>query len=143
MYDDESSFEHEAGWGADGCHVVNARAFVTECLTNHGMLPVMDDVRWVVSELATNAVVHAATAFTVNLSRLDGVLTLTVGDDSPALPRQLGPEAQLAPSGRGLRIVEALSTAWGVTDKVNGKSVWASFDVGASDASEAESGAPA
>ena len=64
MYDDGSSFEHEAGWGADGRHVVKARAFVTQCLTDHDMLPGMDNVRWVVSELATNAVVHAATPFT-------------------------------------------------------------------------------
>jgi two-component sensor histidine kinase len=97
----------------------------------------------VVSELATNAVVHAATAFTVNLSRLDDVLTLTVEDGSPGFPRQFGPGAELAPGGRGLRIVEALSTAWGVTDKVTGKSVWATFDVGPSAVSQTEAGAPA
>jgi anti-sigma regulatory factor (Ser/Thr protein kinase) len=142
MYDDGSSFEHEAGWGADECHVVKARAFVTECLTDHGMLPAIDDVRWVVSELATNAVVHAATAFTVNVSRLDGVLTLTVGDGSPVFPRKLRPGAELASSGRGLRIVEALSTAWGVTGKGTGKSVWATFDVRTSGLSPA-AGAPA
>lgn len=143
MHDDGSSFEHEAGWDADGRHVLEARAFVTACLRDHGMLPAMDDVRWVVSELATNAVVHAATAFTVNLSRLDGVLTLTVGDGSSAFPRQLGSGTQLASSGRGLRIVQALSTAWGVTDNVTGKSVWATFDVGTLGVSQAEAGAPA
>lgn len=131
MRDDGLSFEHEAGWGADERHVVKARAFVSECLTDHGMSPAIDDVRWVLSELATNAVVHAGTAFTVNLCRLDGVLTLTVGDGAPVFPRQLRPAAELPSSGRGLRIVEALSTEWGVTATVTGKSVWATFDLGA------------
>ena len=58
------------------------------------------------------------------------------------------PEAVRAGSGagtkrRGLRIVEALSTAWGVTHKVTGKSAWATFDVGTLGAPPAEAGAPA
>jgi hypothetical protein len=76
-------------------------------------------------------VVHASTAFTVTLASRGGSLLLTVRDDShdlPAYPRR----SVLARGGRGLRLVEAHSAAWGTSPEVEGgKSVWASFDGGA------------
>ena len=126
---DAYAFEHEAGWSADGRHVARARAFAARCLTDHGLLLDVDDVRIVVSELVTNAVVHAATAFTVNLTRLDGVLTVTVADGSHVRPHQFPPVDGFSTQGRGLRLVEALSSSWGVTDQAGGKAVWATFEV--------------
>jgi len=137
---DGHAFEHEAGWSADGRHVANARAFATRCLTDHGMVVDVDNVRMVVSELATNAVVHAATAFTVNLTRLDGVLTVTVADGSHVTPHQLPQSDGLSTQGRGLHLVEALSSSWGVRDEADGKSVWATFDVNGDRMSGAEIG---
>lgn len=127
--DDRRAWTHQTGWNADARHVAEARAFATRCLTEHLMAPRVDDVRLVVSELASNAVIHAATAFTVTVARLDEVLTVTVRDGSRTPPhRDLHPPPTRA-HGRGLHLVAALSSSWGVTDELDGKSVWASFDL--------------
>lgn len=84
---------------------------------------VVDTCVLLVSELATNAVLHARTPFTVTVEQLP-VLRVEVHDDDPRLPhaRDYGPEAA---SGRGLHLVEALSQSSGtVTHPSGGKSVW-------------------
>ncbi|MDX6300715.1 MAG: hypothetical protein QOF53_1929, partial [Nocardioidaceae bacterium] len=83
----------------------------------------------VASELATNAVVHAQTAFTVTLGTLDETVLLTVRDRSGALPARRCAQAMDA-SGRGLKIVDIVSLAWGITQDPEGsKAVWASFAI--------------
>lgn len=104
-----------------------ARDFVGLHLRENGLGALVDDVGLVVSELATNAVKHAGTPFTVRL-RGDGVcLLLTVRDSSTAVAFER-PPGSTSTSGRGLAIVDQLSHDWGVdhTDGVE-KSVWASF----------------
>lgn len=84
------------------------------------------DVELLATELATNALRHARSPFTV-IVRYDGeVLRVEVGDGSRALPRLLsvGPDET---GGRGLFLVETLASAWGVAPTVEGKRVW--FDV--------------
>jgi anti-sigma regulatory factor (Ser/Thr protein kinase) len=83
-----------------------------------------------VSELATNAVIHAGTAFRVTLTRSDGHVQILVADG------RLMPKATSWPSnthelgGRGLLIIEQLSSNWGaVTNIDGGKSVWATLPV--------------
>jgi anti-sigma regulatory factor (Ser/Thr protein kinase) len=78
----------------------------------------------VVTELATNAVVHAASNFDVALVYEDGVVRIGVTDSSPLAPTMAepGPESM---SGRGLAIVDSLSTEWGYDLGVHGKQVWA------------------
>ena len=82
-----------------------------------------------VSELATNAVLHARTAFTVELTRDGTLLRLCVRDGSPAAPtvRTYGNEST---TGRGLRLVESLSRAWGVERTADGKGVWFEVSTG-------------
>ena len=90
------------------------------------------DASLVISELATNAVLHAETPFTVTLTRRNGTVTIAVQDLSPVL-MPVGPptpDHPTRPNGRGLEIVQALSTAWGVIPDGHGKSVWASFPTG-------------
>jgi len=85
------------------------------------------EVEWqaaqILSELATNAVIHAGTDFTVTLDLLDGALRLQVRDGSRRVPRQrrygLG-----ATTGRGLGLVGALASEWGVQQDGSGKTVW-------------------
>jgi hypothetical protein len=81
------------------------------------------------SELATNAVVHAQTAFTVTLAGLDETVLLTVRDGSLALPRRRDAQV-LDPGGRGLEIVDIVSLEWGTNeDGAGSKAVWASFAI--------------
>lgn len=77
----------------------------------------------VLTELATNAALHARSAYTVHLVLERGALLVEVTDSSPALPhhRHYGPDAT---TGRGIALVEALGTAWGVESSPTGKTVW-------------------
>jgi hypothetical protein len=103
----------------------SVRRFVSQAVDDLGRNG--HDLVLVASELAANAVVHARTRFTVALS-LDGrLLRIEVTDLNPHLPVPLiaAPEAE---SGRGLAVVEALSTDWGIADISGpGKVVWATL----------------
>jgi anti-sigma regulatory factor (Ser/Thr protein kinase) len=104
-----------------------ARDFVTAHLLERGLWGLVDDVQLVVSELATNAMLHASSPFTVGLRMVEGVVTLTVRDESPAPPTTAAGDA-LDSSGRGMVIVEHVSRGWGVVVGDDGtKAVWASF----------------
>ena len=108
--------------------VKGARGFVTEVLTEHDLAWLVNDVQMVVSELATNALIHARTSFTVKLrTALGEAVVLEVRDGSQSGP-VIAAIAHLSTTGRGIAIVAALSQDWGVdTYKGGGKSVWAVF----------------
>jgi anti-sigma regulatory factor (Ser/Thr protein kinase) len=78
----------------------------------------------VVNELASNAIVHTAGGFRVELRTLPGAVRVEVHDPGTRLPelRRAGPDD---PGGRGLQIVQALSSAWGSIPERGGKLVWA------------------
>jgi hypothetical protein len=63
-----------------------ARDFVGRHLIEHGLSYLTDDVQLVVSELATNALIHAQTPFTVTLQALGRSVLLMVKDGSTAGP---------------------------------------------------------
>ena len=108
--------------------VPTARHFVDARLREHGEVFRAEDVRLVASELATNAVRHGRTPFSVMLEGTDHRIELTVSDDSVLRP-VVRPVAALSTGGRGLAIVSQHSEAWGVHEgRRNAKSVWASFD---------------
>lgn len=98
-----------------------ARGFVTQVIgqANDGF----NEVALVVSELAANAVLHAATPFTVAVHQTGSGYTIEVEDRNPVLP-QVKDHGQAAPTGRGLRIVDELTDSWGVTPTSQGKVVW-------------------
>lgn len=107
--------------------VGSARNFVGDLLRHHGLPHLVDDVRLVVSELATNAVMHARTGFSVTLRGFEGFVVVEVHDGCRA-----GPFLRASPSldtnGRGISIVQALSRDWGVNEYEGGsKAVWAEF----------------
>jgi KaiC/GvpD/RAD55 family RecA-like ATPase len=88
-----------------------------------------DAVQLVVSELATNAVLHAGTPFSVSVSSDGLVMRISVSDWSTQRPvmRDGSPTAL---SGRGLRLVAAVSSRWGVEKDPDGKTVWAELPLG-------------
>ena len=86
MAGNASYWSHEATFEASPTSAFHARTFVSQHLIDHRLLYLVDPVRLVTSELATNALVHAQTAFSVNLAASDQAVLLTVRDESRALP---------------------------------------------------------
>lgn len=103
-----------------------ARRVVRDTITSWGMEELADAATFVVSELATNAVLHARSGFTVSIERGSGGVRLSVGDPSPRMVHPPISGALLA-SGRGLLLVGKLSTRWGQEVRPDGKLVWAEF----------------
>jgi anti-sigma regulatory factor (Ser/Thr protein kinase) len=86
------------------------------------------DVVLLTSEVATNALVHAGSAFDLSLSLEAGTVRVEVHDDggvfSPS--RAAGPGAT---AGRGLALLEVMADRWGTRDEgALGKVVW--FELG-------------
>lgn len=84
-------------------------------------------IETLVSEVVTNAIIHARTPFRVRVATGDRAIRVSVHDASPANPvkRDYGPNH---PTGRGLHIVEALADRWGVAPDGEGKVVWFEVD---------------
>lgn len=89
-----------------------------------------DRVALMVSELATNAVRHAASSFTVSIERQAGSIRVAVTDAGHGTPTVQSP-APTDYSGRGLLIVRSLADSWGVTETSggSGKTVWFVLDL--------------
>lgn len=116
-------------WECDPRSVAGARAFVCSNLVERGLAHLVNDSRLIVSELATNAVFHAATPFTVTLRQVGDTVEILVLDGSSELPT-LYPRAgeELLDLGLGLYLTDAYSHRWGVIrDADAGKTVWASL----------------
>jgi hypothetical protein len=103
-----------------------ARRFVRDGLTALGVESLIDAAELGVSELVTNACLHARTAITVALRLVEaGVVRIEVSDGSPRQPEQRT-YATTATTGRGLRLLASFGT-WGVdpgTGAGGGKTVW-------------------
>lgn len=93
--------------------VRQARRFAADRLASWGLSDLVDPVMLVVSELATNAVVHARSSFTVQLHLAPSSLRVEVTDCGPGLPNPIDPDPT-GIGGRGLLLVAQLSVAWGV-----------------------------
>ena len=87
----------------------------------------IDDWLLIVSEVVTNAVVHARTPTRI-VVRWDGVRVLVEVFDGMAhlLPKLL--DDLPAVGGRGLFLIDRLSSAWGVETFPDGKCVWARLE---------------
>jgi anti-sigma regulatory factor (Ser/Thr protein kinase) len=115
----------QASWDlpADPETVGRARRLVRDALSGWGMSALADDLVMVVSEVVTNAVVHARSPMTLSLHRQGPSVRGQVTDHSTAWPTLLptGPDEE---HGRGLAIVAAYADRWGVTPAPEGKTVW-------------------
>ncbi|MFK4864804.1 SpoIIE family protein phosphatase [Streptomyces sp. CSMPJR101] len=90
----------------------------------------IQDAVLAVSELVTNAVVHAGTdvQLTCRLEPDTGALVVEVQDHHPSrAPRDTEPDGpyDTPEHGRGLRLVARLAESWGVTYLTGAKTVWA------------------
>ncbi|HEX6247862.1 MAG TPA: ATP-binding protein, partial [Nocardioidaceae bacterium] len=100
-----------------------ARRMIRECLEAAGRPDLVETAQLLVSEIVTNALVHAGTPIDVGFSFVDGGLRIEVTDGSPhaPAPRDYGPSAG---TGRGLMLLEEMVDEWGVTPDDPGKTVW-------------------
>lgn len=121
-----TSWSHQSELPADLGSTALAREFVGV----HLVTGLVEDVTLVTSELATNAILHAQTTFSVTLQGKKESVLLTVRDGSAVAPDVLVAQPiNMGTGGRGLAIVAELSDRWGTTPNTDGgKSVWARFD---------------
>ena len=125
---DRSVWSHDISLDDQPASASRARAFVRGHLEEHRLAPLSDDVEVVVSELVTNAVLHARTASTVTLHAFEQTLRLEVEDGSSAWPVGVAATPVLDTHGRGLTMVDLLSRDWGMGPLPHGgKTVWAEF----------------
>lgn len=105
-----------------------ARHAVIELLTRSGRLDLAADAALLVSELVTNAVVHAGGPISVSASYLDATLRVEVHDtDQAPLPGLRTPSTS-DKTGRGLHLVGILADRWATTATPAGKTIW--FEIG-------------
>jgi sigma-B regulation protein RsbU (phosphoserine phosphatase) len=111
-----------------------ARRFVEDALHDSCSPDVIEAATLLVSELATNVVVHAGTPMWVSVHPVRGGVRVEVADGARNLPvvdlrtaRREPPG--FAQSGRGLVLVDRMARRWGVERHHTGKAVW--FELGA------------
>ena len=112
------------GLGADMASAGHARRFVDEVLSRWQCDEVLDDVKLLVSELVTNAVIHAGSDVQVAVRLLTDAIRIEVVDRAPVVSLRPSDPADDAESGRGLLLVETMASAWGVEPLDGGKAVW-------------------
>ena len=112
-----------------------ARDFARQALHAWGWLPAAsadqraaaEDVLLVVSELVTNACLHAEGPDELRIACDNKVLRVEVSDRGAGQPAPRTPHRAGRPGGHGMFIVQRLCLDWGVvrTPGVTGKTVWA------------------
>ncbi len=87
----------------------------------------VDTVQLLVTELVTNAVVHAASAPRLEIHLGRATIRIAVYDDDATMPERREPDVD-RPGGRGLHLLDLLATRWGSEPHPPGKVVWFEVD---------------
>ena len=106
--------------------IPDARNFVSACLTGQTR-DAIDVASLLVTELATNAVVHTHGAFEVQVAVGARSIRVGVHDHDPRVPEHLPPEPGRI-GGWGIHLVDRLAADWGVDPGPAGKCVWFEID---------------
>lgn len=126
-----------------------ARAFVVSACQDWALGTICEDLTLPVSEIVTNAVVHANTDIELSVRLTRRFVEVSVSDHNPRPPivrpvhldltddttttstmKQVGSDqvrvghADAGTGGRGLHIVDAVADEWGVEQYQHGKDVW-------------------
>ncbi|MFB7271711.1 ATP-binding protein [Streptomyces sp. NPDC056244] len=120
-------------WSSHPQCVALARLELRKALAGWGLSELEDSAVLIVSELLSNAGLHARVTpeqvIETRYFRSSGGLRIEVHDGCPGRPQPRVPDSEAA-DGRGLLLVEALADEWGVAERVGpGKVVWASLAV--------------
>jgi anti-anti-sigma regulatory factor/anti-sigma regulatory factor (Ser/Thr protein kinase) len=109
----------------------SARVMITQACRSWQVEHLTEAATLVITELVANAVQHARTDLHVTAALRGEHLRLSVRDHSPqtTLPaaKDIATSNRLAPRGRGLRLVDFYSTAWGWHTGDGTKTVWATL----------------
>lgn len=114
----------ESRFEPDPRSVAAARRFARSALNEAGASADEWVVTQIVSELATNAIVHAGTAFVVRLWIGETSVRVEVIDEAPWIRAVRRNFSDVATTGRGLRVIAELARAWGEEVGPSSKTVW-------------------
>ena len=114
----------------EAAEIAEVRRLLRRLLASWRLEALLEDggVELLATETATNAMRHAGTEATVVVRYLGDRVRVEVGDGSSVLPEFRTPSLEET-GGRGLSLVESLSSQWGVIPTLGGKRVW--FEVSA------------
>src|SRR3954470_21359918 len=102
-----------------------ARRFVSAALQDSASAEAREVAELLVSELVTNAVVHAASPVEVEVECDDTSVLVRVRDaDTGPLVMRAGGGSELDEGGRGFLLVDRLAEAWGTEHRSGRKCVW-------------------
>jgi anti-sigma regulatory factor (Ser/Thr protein kinase) len=108
--------------------VAQARDLIRDRLLAWGLHGLADVVELLVSELVTNALRYGIAPYGLRMTRDAHSVMVEVSDGNPTVPRlrtaQAGDEG-----GRGLHLVDELSSDWGVRSRPQGKTVWFTLSI--------------
>lgn len=130
------SIELDAQWSgwlpAEPASAGLARRAVSDALSSWGLQAHADAATLLVSEVVTNAILHAGTELELRLRAVGRRLRVEVADGSALRPaaRRYDDDAS---TGRGLELIELLAARWGAEPTAVGKFVWFELDDEAGD----------
>ncbi len=120
------------------------------CASSWGLWGIGDDpidnAELLASELVNNVIMHAQSAFQLNVHLEEGVLTVTVRDVGVGAP---GPDVAHAPVidddtmrvfGRGLTLIDAIADRWGSDRDASGTIAWFVLELANGSRSPAQTG---
>ena len=115
--------------------VRTGRAVADKAMRSWVGCDVADAASMALGELLANAAAHATGTVQLHAELREGILRVSVADRTPVSSRLLAlahagaelPDTD-AEYGRGLAIVAAVSSRWGVRERAEGKAVWVEFD---------------
>lgn len=116
--------------------VTRCRDFTAEALADWGWTPAateearerVDDVLLLVSEVVTNACLHAGGPEELVLRHTRDRLRVEVADGNPDHPTRRLPRSASLPGGHGLMVLDRLAGDWGSEPREGGKVVWLEID---------------
>ncbi|MET9295625.1 SpoIIE family protein phosphatase [Streptomyces sp. NPDC003077] len=116
---------------ADPAGAAEVRSALRRTLDQWRAGEVAYDIEVAATELITNALTHTESGALVCMELMDCTprrIRLEVEDRSSELPQVRAP-GETATSGRGLLLVQALSSDWGAEPRGAGKALWCEFEV--------------
>lgn len=106
-----------------------AREFLRTVLARRIPDAAMEDLELIASELVANSVRHAGTDIELRVRQDESELRIEVIDAVPDLLPEVHPLDEVSETGRGLHLLQTLSSGWGFDVGPERKTVWSTLDL--------------